>query len=142
MSGFKIGDEVVIVNRDRGGKVQGGQESRDGGMFYFVRFDDGQVLIYREHELGLKSDFAKDKQLATLRCVRELLLSDEFMTAFAKKFFSTPVDGGIVAYDSAESVQSVKIDNVFGEVVVGLPETKISTTFNWHGSRQENEVSE
>ena len=81
-------------------------------------------------------------QSATVEEIRDLLLSDEFMTAFAKKFFSTPVDGGIVAYDSAESVQSVKIDNVFGEVVVGLPETKINTTFNWHGSKQENEVSE
>ena len=85
MSGFKIGDEVVIVNRDRGGKVQGGQESRDGGMFYFVRFDDGQVLIYRENELGLKSDFAKDNQLATLRCVRDLLLSDEFIDALVER---------------------------------------------------------
>lgn len=83
-----------------------------------------------------------DSRVATVGRIRDLLLSDEFMTAFAKKFFSTPVDGGIVAYDSAEAVQSVKIDNVFGEVVVGLPETKISTTFNWHGSKQENEVSE
>lgn len=141
MSGFKVGDEVVIVNRDRVAKVESVKRSERGDLYY-VRFDDGQLLFYREHELGLKSDFAKDNQIATLRCVRELLLSDEFMTAFAKKFFSTPVNGGIVAYDQVEAVHAVKIENVFGEVVVGLPETKISTTFNWHGSKQENEASE
>lgn len=85
MSGFKVGDEVVIVNRDRGGRVEEIQESRNGGLVYFVRFDDGQFLIYREHELGLKSNFAKDNQLATLRCVRDLLLSDEFLDDLAKR---------------------------------------------------------
>lgn len=92
MSGFKVGDDVVIVNRDRGAKVESVQRSNAGDA-YFVRFDDGQLLFYREHELGLKSDFAKDKQLATLRCVRDLLLSDEFLDDVAKrmneKFFST-----------------------------------------------------
>lgn len=86
--------------------------------------------------------YVLDSRVATVGRIRELLLSDEFMTAFAKKFFSTPVSGGIVAYEPVESVQSVKIENVFGEVVVGLPETKISTTFNWHRSKQENEASE
>lgn len=85
MSAFKIGDEVVIVNRDRGAKVESVRRSERGDLYY-VRFDDGQLLFYREHELGLKSDFAKDKQLATLRCVRELLLSDEFLEVFAKGF--------------------------------------------------------
>ena len=94
MSGFKVGDEVVIVNRDRGAKIESIHRSEHGDAYY-VRFDDGQLLFYRERELGLKSDFAKDKQLATLRCVRELLLSDEFMTAFAKKFHSTPLPHSI-----------------------------------------------
>ena len=84
MSGFKVGDDVVIVNRDRGAKVESVQRSERGDLYY-VRFDDGQRLIYREHELGLKSDFAKDKQLATLRCVRDLLLSDEFLDDVAKR---------------------------------------------------------
>lgn len=103
MSGFKVGDEVVIVNRDRGAKVESVQRSERGDLYY-VRFDDGQLLIYREHELGLKSDFAKDKQLATLRCVRDLLLSDEFMTAFAKKFFSTPMPSTIIPGNSASMI--------------------------------------
>ena len=85
MSGFKVGDEVVIVNRDREGVIEETQESRNGGLLYFVRFSDGQFLIYREHELGLKSDFAKDNQLATLRCVRDLLLSDEFLDEVVKR---------------------------------------------------------
>ena len=85
MSGFKIGDEVVIVNRDRVGKVEKIQESRNGGLVYFVRFNGGELFVYREHEIGLKSDFAKDKQPATLRCVRELLLSDEFLDDLAKR---------------------------------------------------------
>lgn len=113
MSGFKVGDEVVIVNRDRGAKIESVHCS-DRGELYYVRFDDGQLLIYREKELGLKSDFAKDKQLATLRCVRELLLSDEFMTAFAKKFFSTPmppsihsVTWGTVDLSNADANQGV-----------------------------------
>lgn len=84
MSGFKVGDDVVIVNRDRGAKIESVQRLKAGDV-YFVRFDDGQLLFYREHELGLKSDFAKDKQLATLRCVRDLLLSDEFLDDVAKR---------------------------------------------------------
>lgn len=103
MSGFKVGDEVVIVNRDRGGKVESIQRLKAGDV-YFVRFDDGQLLFYKEHELGLKSDFAKDKQLATLRCVRDLLLSDDFMTAFAKKFFSTPLPSTIIPGNSASVI--------------------------------------
>lgn len=103
MSVFKAGDDVVIVNRDRGAKVENVQLSERGDLYY-VRFDDGQLLIYREHELGLKSDFAKDKQLATLRCVRDLLLSDEFMTAFAKKFFSTPMPSTIMPGNSASMI--------------------------------------
>lgn len=84
MSGFKVGDEVVIVNRDRVAKVESVKRSERGDLYY-VRFDDGQLLFYREHELGLKSDFAKDNQLATLRCVRDLLLSDEFIDALVER---------------------------------------------------------
>ena len=118
MSGFKVGDEVVIVNRDRGAKVEDIQHS-ERGDFYCVRFDDGQLLFYRENELGLKSDFAKDKQLATLRCVRELLLSDEFMTAFAKKFFSTPMPMSIRSFDSGSgsSYSVISTLNANGDVV-------------------------
>jgi hypothetical protein len=94
MSGFKVGDEVVIVNRDRGAKVESIHRSEHGDAYY-VRFDDGQLLFYREKDIGLKSDFAKEKQLATLQCVREMLLSDEFMTAFANKFDSTPLSPSI-----------------------------------------------
>jgi hypothetical protein len=84
MSGFKVGDDVVIVNRDRGAKIESIHRSEHGDAYY-VRFDDGQLLFYREKELGLKSDFAKDRQLATLRCVRKLLLSDEFLDDVAKR---------------------------------------------------------
>ena len=104
MSGFKIGDEVVIVNRDKSGKVEEIQESRNGGLVYFVRFNGGELFVYREHEIELKSDFAKDNQLSTLRCVRDLLLSDEFMTAFAKKFFSTPLPSTIIPGNSASMI--------------------------------------
>ena len=118
MSGFKVGDEVVIVNRDRGAKVESIHRSEHGDAYY-VRFDDGQLLFYREKELGLKSDFAKDKQLATLRCVREMLLSDEFMTLFAKKFFSTPMPMSIRSSDSGSgsSCSVISTLNANGDVV-------------------------
>lgn len=38
---------------------------------------------------------------ASLSEIRELLLSDEFMTAFAKKFFSTPLPSTIIPGNSA-----------------------------------------
>lgn len=107
MSGFKIGDEVVVVNRDRKATIEDTQLSRNGDMLYFVRFDDGECFYYREKDLGLASDFAKDRQLATVKDIRDFLLSDEFMTAFSKKFFSTPVNGGIVALDSVGMAASM-----------------------------------
>ena len=113
MSGFKVGDEVVIVNRDRGAKVESIHRSEHGDAYY-VRFDDGQLLFYREKEIGLKSDFAKDTQLATLRCVRELLLSDEFVDVLAKriseKSFATEIRSvtwGTVDLSNADANQGV-----------------------------------
>ena len=125
MSGFKVGDEVVVVNRDRVGKVEEIQESRNGGLVYFVRFNGGELFVYREHEIGLKSDFAKDKQLATLRCVRDLLLSDEFIDALAKR------------------MNEKLFDVTFKPIVCGIDKAKRdSFSVTCELAEQENEVSE
>lgn len=139
MSGFKVGDEVVIVNRDRGAKIESIHRSEHGDAYY-VRFDDGQLLFYREKELGLKSDFAKDKQLATLRCVREMLLSDEFMTAFAKKFHSMPLC--TVETTPVQVVEAVSITKTFGELVVEVAERGVDMAFDWNqAAKAESKVS-
>jgi hypothetical protein len=127
VSGFKVGDEVVIVNRDRGGVIEETQESRNGGLLYFVRFSDGQFLIYREHELGLKSDFAKDKQLATLRCVRELLLSDEFVDALAKRMIEKFSDAAFKPFAFKPFVRGV--DSAKGD--------SVTVDYEWTGKESE-----
>jgi hypothetical protein len=55
-----------------------------------------------------------DSKVATVGRIRELLLSDEFMTAFAKKFHSTPlphsihsVTWGTVDLSNADANQGV-----------------------------------
>lgn len=69
-------------------------------------------------------------KVATVGRIRELLLSDEFMTAFVKKFFSTPVDGGTVTLDSVSMAASM--DKAKGK--------SFSAIHAWAGEK--NEVSE
>jgi hypothetical protein len=86
MRGFKIGDEVVVVSNRRVGKVEHRNQRTDDPM-YNVRFENGELLCYEDYALSSVRDFSKDVRLATVSNVRELLLSDEFMTEFTWKYF-------------------------------------------------------
>lgn len=69
-----------------------------------------------------------DSKVATVGRIRELLLSDEFMTAFAKKFLSTPMPSTIIPGNSAS-------------VICGIDKAKsdsFSVIYEWAG--KENEV--
>lgn len=84
-------------------------------------------------EKKIKEQFDRylvDSKVATVGRIRDLLLSDEFMAAFVKKFFSTPVDGGIVALDSVSMAASM--DKAKGE--------SFSVIYEWAG--KDIEVSE
>jgi hypothetical protein len=83
MSGFKVGDEVVVVSNSRVGKVE---NQRTADRMYNVRFENGELLCYKDYELSSVRDFSKDVRLATVSNVRELLLSDEFVSEFARKY--------------------------------------------------------
>lgn len=101
MSGFKVGDEVFVVQRHRAGRIETIDRSTTGCLIYFVRFSEKDLFFYTDDDLLLKSDIGEKSEQATLKDLRELLLSDEFMTAFAKKFFSTPMPASIQSIDPA-----------------------------------------
>ena len=60
-----------------------------------------------------------DSKIATVGRIRELLLSDEFMETFVKKFFSTPMPTSIQSIDPAagSSFSVISTLNASGEVV-------------------------
>lgn len=84
MSGFKVGDEVFVVQRHRVGVVEKLDQSPVRGLIYWVRFGD-DLFFFTEGELGLKADLDKNNQLLTVKDIRDLLLSDEFIDALVER---------------------------------------------------------
>jgi hypothetical protein len=87
MSGFKVGDEVFVVQRHRAGRIETiGSHAK--GLIYYVRFSEKDVFFYKEDDLLLKSDSEEKRGRVTLKDLLELLLTDEFLDKLSERIFN------------------------------------------------------